>query len=357
MKKLFIPGPVHVDQSVLQELARYPIGHRTETFRDLYAEIQSGLKEVLMTSGHVVLSTSSATGLMEASVRNLTRKRVANFICGAFSKRMADITRACGLPQDDFNVEWGRATKPEHVAQALETGEYDVVTVVHNETSTGVMNPLLEIAKVVREYPDVLLVVDAVSSMMGAPIHVDDWGLDVVLASVQKAWALPPGFAIATLSEAAVERAKEVPQSQRGFYFDFERMVTAGAKKQTPITPSIPHMYALRRQLERIRVEGLEARWERHRKMAQQVRNWGAESFGLFPEPGAESVTLTCFTNNAGIDLVKLVERIQNRGYLISGGYGDLKGKTFRLAHMGDLFPKDIDEVLAIIDEEAEWLA
>ena len=298
MEKLFIPGPTHVDQLILDSLSHYPMGHRTQRFRDLFSQVQSGLKGVLFTNATVLLSTSSATGLMEASVRNLCKKRVANFTCGAFSERMASITDICGLPQDVFQTEWRRATRPEEVRSALSTGKYDVATIVHCETSTGVMNPLQEIAEVVKEFPDVLLVVDAVSSMMGVPIHVDDWELDVVLASVQKAWALPPGFAVAAVSDKALERSSEIQGSQKGFYFDFVRMAKSGEKNQTPVTPSIPHLYALSRQLERIGAEGLENRWERHRSMAQTVRSWGAESFGLFAEPGAESDTLTCFSNN-----------------------------------------------------------
>ena len=357
MEKLFIPGPTHVDQAVLTEMGRYPIGHRTQAFRDLYSEIQTGLKELLATTGTIILSTSSGTGLMEAAVKNLTHKRVANFVCGAFSRRMSEITAACGLEHDVYNVEWGKATRPEHVAEALDNADYDVVTIVHNETSTGVMNPLQEIAEVVKSKPDTLLVVDAVSSMMGAPIKVDEWGIDMIMASVQKAWALPPGFAVASVSDAALERAAQTPQAQKGFYFDLTRMARSGEKNQTPITPSIPHMFALKRQLERIRLEGLDARLERHVKMAKHVRAWGAETFGLFAEPGSESLTLTCFTNQAGIDLVELVDRVRNRGFLISGGYGDLKGQTFRIAHMGDLNMRDIEEILAVVEEEAELLS
>ena len=354
--KLFIPGPTHVDQEVLDAMAAYPIGHRTADYRELQEEVVSGLRSCLYTEQSVLVSTSSATGLMEAGVRNLSQKRVANFVCGAFSKRQAEITGMVGLDQDIFEVAWGKATTAQQVDDALSQGDYDLVTVVFNETSTGVMNPLKEIAEVVNRYPDVLLMVDAVSGMVGSPIHIDEWGVDMALASVQKAWALPPGFAITTLSDRALARSQSIPQAQKGFYFDLARLHKAGLKHQTPITPSIPHLYALRKQLERIQSEGLEKRFQRHREMAERVRAWGKERFGLFAEAGYESDTLTCFANKAGIDLIALAARMKERNYLISGGYGDLKGKTFRLAHMGDLNMADIDDVLNVLDGVIEEL-
>ncbi len=349
--KLFIPGPTHVDQAILDAMAQYPIGHRTADYRELQSKVVTGIKKLLYTEQSVLISTSSATGLMEAGVRNLSKQRVANFICGAFSQRQADITRICGLDQDDFQVEWGQATTAEQVETALSTGDYDLITVVFNETSTGVMNPLGEIGEVVKKYPNVLLMVDAVSGMLGAPIKVDEWGIDMVLASVQKAWALPPGFAVMSLSDRALERSRSIPEAQKGFYFDFVRMHKAGEKSQTTVTPSIAHLYALAVQLDRINAEGLDNRFARHHAMAVKVREWGQKQFGLFASPGFESDTLTCFRNEADIDLIALVEKMKNRDYLISGGYGDLKGKTFRLAHMGDLQIADINDVLSVLDE------
>ncbi len=354
--KLFIPGPTHVDQEILDAMAQYPIGHRTVDYRDLQSKVVSGIKELLYTKQSVLVSTSSATGLMEAGVRNLSQKRVANFVCGAFSKRQAEITGICGLDQDVFHVDWGQATTAEQVEAALSEKSYDLVTVVFNETSTGVMNPLAEIGEVVKKYPDTLLMVDAVSGMAGAPIKIDDWGIDMALASVQKAWGLPPGFSITSLSDRALERSRSIPESQKGFYFDFVRMHKAGEKSQTTITPSIPHLYALSAQLDRIKAEGLENRFARHQAMAEKVRAWGSEKFGLFAQSGYESNTLTCFNNDLGIDLIALAAKMQERNYLISGGYGDLKGKTFRLAHMGNLQMDDIEDVLHVLDEVIEAL-
>jgi len=354
--KLFIPGPTHVDQEILDAMAQYPIGHRTPDYRELQSDVVAGVKELLFTEQHVLISTSSATGLMDAGVRNLSKKRVANFVCGAFSKRQAEITRICGLDQDIFEVAWGKATTAEQVDDALSRGDYDLVTVVFNETSTGVMNPLAEIAEVVNKYPDVLLMVDAVSGMMGSPMKIDEWGVDMALASVQKAWALPPGFAVTSLSERALERSRSIPEAQKGFYFDFARMHKSGEKSQTPITPGIPHLFGLQKQISRIRAEGIENRFNRHIQMADRVRAWGADRFGLFAEPGYESDTLTCFANKSDLDLIALAEGMKERNYLISGGYGDLKGKTFRLAHMGDVQMTDMEDVLSVLDEVIEEL-
>ena len=354
--KLFIPGPTHVEQDVLDALAQYPIGHRTSDYRELQSKVVSGIKECLYTNQSVLVSTSSATGLMEAGVRNLSKRKVANFVCGAFSKKQAAITKACGLNQNVFEVEWGQAITADFVDGVLARGNYDLVTVVFNETSTGVMNPLEEIGAVVKKYPDVLLMVDAVSGMMGAPIKVDEGGVDMALASVQKAWALPPGFAVTSLSDRALERSRSIPDSQKGFYFDFVRMHKAGEKSETPVTPSIPHLYGLSKQLDRIKAEGLENRFARHKEMANRVREWGKDRFGLFAQSGYESDTLTCFGNKAGIDLIALASEMKSKNYLISGGYGDLKGKTFRLAHMGDLQMEDINDVLAVLDEVIESL-
>jgi len=354
--KLFIPGPTHVHQEVLEAMAQYPLGHRTADYRELQAKVVAGVKECLYTEQSVLVSTSSATGLMEAGVRNLSRKRVANFVCGAFSQKQAGITKTCGLAQDTYEVEWGQAITPEFVDAALQKGDYDLVTLVFNETSTGVMNPLRAIAQVVARYPDTLLMVDAVSGMMGLPLKVDEWGIDMALASVQKAWALPPGFAVTSLSDRALERSRSIPESQKGFYFDLVRMHKAGEKSETPVTPSIPHLYGLAKQLDRIRAEGLEQRFARHTAMADRVRAWGQDRFGLFAQDGYASDTLTCFGNDLGIDLVELATRMRARGYLISGGYGDLKGKTFRLAHMGDLQMDDMNDVLNVLDEVIDTL-
>ncbi|MCX7886820.1 MAG: alanine--glyoxylate aminotransferase family protein [Verrucomicrobiae bacterium] len=349
--KLHIPGPIEVSPDTYQAMCRPMIGHRGSTFQELYAQIQPKLQQVLYTKNPVFLATSSAWGVMEAAVKNLVAKKVLNCCCGAFSDKWHDVSLRAGKQAEALKVEWGHPILPELVDAKLKTGEFDAITVVHNETSTGLMNPLADIAAVLRNYPDVIFIVDTVSSMAGVKIEMDALGLDVMLASVQKAWALPPGFAIFAVSEKALKKAATVPD--RGYYFDFLEFKANHDKNMTPSTPSIPHIYGLQHQLEKFFAEGLENRFARHLKMAQMVRDWARRNgFELFPKPGYESVTLTCVRNNRNIDVAKFQKVVREKHkILIDAGYGPLKGKTFRIAHMGDETPETIQELLFALDD------
>ncbi|MCH8927533.1 MAG: alanine--glyoxylate aminotransferase family protein [Candidatus Marinimicrobia bacterium] len=347
--KFFLPGPVYVRDEIKEAMTGPTIGHRSKEASDLYKTITSGIAKILNTDGRIYLSSSTATGLMEAAVRNVIRKRSLNLICGAFGKLWYDICISCGKEADAVEVEWGEAIKPELVAEALSTGKYDTVCLTHNETSTGVLNPLEEIAEVVKKFDDVALLVDAVSSMAGTEIRVDDWGLDVCLASVQKAWALPPGFAVAAVSDRALERSKNA--ENKGHYFDFEVFEKYHQRSQTLSTPSIPHMYALSKQIDDIFEEGLENRYNRHRKMADLVTEWAKANFDLFGEENYLSPTVTCIRNNEKKDIAWLIESMREKGYTMANGYGKLKGETFRIAHMGDVMPEDVERLLNTLDE------
>ena len=347
-KRLFIPGPVEVEPEILQAMGTPMIGHRSSEFKELYAEVQPKLQKLLYTENPVFLSTSSATGIMEGSIRNLVGKRCLSLVCGAFSERWHGIAGECGKEADAIEVEWGKAIKPEQVDDALATGKYDTVALVHNETSTGVMNPLEAIAGVVKKYPDVMLLVDTVSSMTGVKIEVDRLGLDVCLAGTQKAFALPPGLCVFTVSRRALERSATM--KGKGFYFDFQAFLKYHEKQNTPCTPSISHIFALNVQLDRMFKEGLESRFARHQKMAAYCRNWARERFALFPEAGYESVTLTTVANTRNIDVAALNKALASKDATIGNGYGDLKDKTFRIAHMGDCTLDQLKELLANID-------
>lgn len=348
-KKLFIPGPVEVRPEILKEMSRPMIGHRSKEFKQLYSEVVPKLQKLLYTKNKVFLGTHSATGWMEAAVRNCVEKKCLNLVCGAFSKRWHQITTANGKPADKVEVEMGLAIKPEMVREKLSSGEYDCVTLAHNETSTGVMNPLQEIAGVVKEFPDVVFCVDAVSSMAGVKIEPDKLGIDVCLASVQKAFGLPPGFAIVAVSEKALEKSAKM--ENKGYYFDFKEFEKYDGKQNTPTTPTIPHIYALNKQLDDIFKEGLENRFAKHLGMASYTREWAKKNFALFPEPGYESITLTAIKNTKGISVANLNEELGKRGFMISNGYGSLKEKTFRIAHMADFTLKDVKELLENIDD------
>jgi aspartate aminotransferase-like enzyme len=349
-KKLFIPGPVEVAPEILEAMATPMIGHRMKEYAELHGRIKANLKKLLFTQDRVFLSTSSAFGVMEGAVRNLVGKRCANFCNGAFSDKWHDVTRRCGKEADAFKSEWGKPITAKMVDEALSTGKYDALTLIHNETSTGVMSPLAEICDVLRRYPDVVSIVDTVSSMSALKIPVDELGIDCCLFGVQKAFALPPGLAVFTASEKALARAATV--EGRGYYFDFLEFAANDDKDNTPSTPCISQIYALDRQLLRFFAEGLENRWARHRSMAEYMREWVVGmGYGLFPEERFCSMTLTCAVNSRGTDLAALKKMLGELGYAFDDGYGKIKGKTFRIAHMGDMQLQDLKELTKIIED------
>ncbi|MDZ7374035.1 MAG: alanine--glyoxylate aminotransferase family protein [candidate division KSB1 bacterium] len=347
--KLFIPGPTEVRSDVLQAMAQPPIGHRTEEARELILEVSDLLRQLLQTKQVVLLSTSSATGLMEGAIRNLVARRVLCTSCGAFGKRWYEIALANGKEAELLAFPEGKPVDPDAVRKRLANGGYEAVTLVHNETSTGVLNPLEEIAEVVRQHPGVLLLVDAVTSMGAVPIAFDRLGLDLCLASVQKALALPPGFAVCAISERALNRAASV--KDRGYYFDFVEMARRAAEGQTPITPSLPHLFGLRVQLRRILDEGMEERYRRHLRMARLVQDWARNRLALFADPTALSPTVTAVDSRGRLAPRELIDHARRHGFLIASGYGSLKEHTFRIAHMGELTEDDIRELLACLDD------
>jgi len=350
-KKLFIPGPVEVAPDVLEKMATPMIGHRTKEASNLQRRISEKMRLVFGTENEILLSTTSGSGLMEAAVRSCTRKKAAVFSVGAFGNRWFEMAEANNVPADKFTVEMGMATTAEQVDEVLKTGEYDLITVTHNETSTAVMNPLDEIAEVMKKYPEVIFCLDTVSSAAGSKLEVDKWGVDICITSTQKALALPPGLAICSVSEKALNAAKEVPF--RGLYLDLLNLHKYIEKKdhQYPSTPSLAHMFALDYQLDKILEEGLDVRFARHIEMAKYVREWANKHFELFPEEKYASNTLTNIKNTKGISVADLNKRLGLRGYMISNGYGNLKEKTFRIAHMGETTLPQIKALLLEIED------
>ena len=352
--RLFIPGPVKVDDDVLQQLARPTLGHRGKEYAQLQGETVEMLKKVLFTDQHVFLSTSSGSGLWEASIRNCVApdETVLATCCGAFSDKWADVVEMCGRNVDPMKVDWGQATTPEMIDAKLATGKYAAVTLVYNETSTGLTNPVYEVSKMMKaKYPDVLVFVDAVSGMVGLPLHFDELGWDVAFASVQKAFAMPPGFTVAAVSNRAVEKSKSVPG--RGYYFNFELWAKSAAKNQTLVTPSTQHIMALNYQCQKLVKEGMENVWARHKEMADFVRAWAREKFDVFCEEKYASNTLTTVKNTRGVNVAEVIAAVQQKHNTIFGnGYGKLKDQTFRIAHMGDITLADLKELLGWIDEE-----
>lgn len=350
--KLFIPGPTEVRPQILDAQTRWMIGHRMPESAELFGSIQEKLRQVFATEHRVYVNASSGTGLQEAAIRNCSKKRVLNCVNGAFADRWREVTEGNGKANDVLSFEWGQPVKPGAVAERLQEGDFDAVTVVHNETSTGVTSPVEEIAAAVRSVPggdEVMILVDSVSGLSGAPLAFDAWDLDVALTSSQKAFALPAGLAFAAVSDRALERAAQI--EHRGYYFDFLLLEKYLKRNQTPATPAISLMYALDQQLDDMLAEGMENRYARHRAMRDRTISWAEEhDFTLFAAKGYESPTVTCLNNDRGIDIGALNQYLRSQGMIISNGYGPLKGKNFRIAHMGDTQMEDLEELLSAIE-------
>jgi len=348
--KLHIPGPVHVSEGAYKALSTPVMGHRSPDFVDLYNQCQPLLQTLFQTQDPVFLSTSSAWGVMEGAVRNLTRKKTLCCTCGAFSDKWVDVVKRCGKEGDALSVEWGQHIDPVELDNRLSTGEYDLVTLVHNETSCGMMNPLREIMQVLAKYPEVLSVVDTVSSFSVVPIPKDELGIDVLLTGSQKALALPPGLALFSVSARAFQRAKQV--EGRGYYFDFIEFLKNHEKGMTPSTPVIPLIHGLLYTLEHIMEEGVDHRFQRHESLNKQVHQWiEAKGFELLPQKQFASKSLSCVKNNLDMDVAGFVKTLREEKKLsIDGGYGKIKGKTFRISNMGNENADTIDFLLSQMD-------
>ncbi|HEX6809243.1 MAG TPA: alanine--glyoxylate aminotransferase family protein [Gemmatimonadaceae bacterium] len=353
--RFFLPGPTEVRSEVLEAQLRPMMGHRGTPMEQLIAGMQPALRDVFRTARPVYLASSSATGLMEAAVRNGARRRVLSLVNGAFSERFYQIARACGFETDALRVPLGEAHAPERVADALRGQSYDAVTVVHSETSTGVLNPIADLARVVHDAGDVVLLVDSVTGVAGAPVESDAWALDFVLTGSQKALALPPGLALGVAQEGMLARAREA--RNRGVYFDLVEFDKYLAKNQTPNTPALSLLYALQVQLQQIAAEGIEARWARHAAMAERCWQWAGEMtqrgtpLGVLAPPGCRSPTVTCLTLPPGRTGPAVTAALAARGWTIGAGYGELKDATIRIGHMGDHTVAELDALLAQLAE------
>lgn len=354
--RFFLPGPTEVHPDVLQAQARPMIGHRGPAIEELMGRIQDGLGMLFRTERHVLVSTSSATGLMEAAVRNGVRERVLSLVNGAFSGRFANIAESCGKQVDRLEVPWGEVHDPDRVREKLSSGDYDAVTLVHSETSTGALNRVPEIAEVVREFDDVLVLVDSVSGLGGADVRTDQWGLDFVLTGTQKAVAVPPGLAFAAPSPRLLDRSAEL--TDRGTYFDLQKFQAKIEKNQTPNTPAVSLLYALDVQLQRIRAEGLDERQERHRVMARRCWEWvdglrddeGLDVRIFVEDPDHRSPTVTCILLPEGLSGKAVVGSMKERGYVLGTGYGKMKEAAIRIGHMGEQTVESLNSLLTELE-------
>ena len=351
MSRMFVPGPVDVDDDVLQAQAQPMIPHRSKEFEEIFRRTSEKAQELFFTRYRVFLSASSGTGLQEAAIRNFVNSKVLSCVNGAFADRWYDVAVSNGKNAEKLAFEWDQPVDPDRVAAAVKAGGFEALTIVHNETSTGMQNPVKEVAEAVHTVaPDTLILVDAVSSLSGAKIEMDAWGLDMVLTSSQKAIALPPGLALAAVSDRALEKAKSV--ENRGWYFDLLRLEKHRLKDSSPATPAMSLIFALDYQLDRILAEGLEKRFARHSAMAKRVQEWAdAHDLSMYAPEGYRSQTVTTIKNERNIDLSDLNTFLKQRGMRIANGYGPLKNITFRIAHMGEIQMSDVDTLLEAMEE------
>jgi len=350
--KLFTPGPVYVPERILKELAKPNDTHRSKPYSEMHQLAVEGLKKLLYTKNDCLIFTSSATGIMEACMRNLIEQDEKALVLsiGAFGNRWYSVGLANGKNVIKEEVEWGKAITPEFASEALSKEKYSVVCLQSNETSTGVYNPIDNIIPIIKD-SGALVCVDATSSMAGIKVEVDKLGIDVCLSSVQKCFALPPGLAVCSISEAAIQKAAEV--KNRGIYLDFITLIKKNKLHQTPSTPPIPQIRSLVAQLDYIlNKEGLESRFQRHKQLGMRTRMWARDAnLEMFPEKGYESDTVSTIKNTFNIDYSEMVNLMLSKGYRIVNGYGDLMGKTFRIGHMGEITLKDLEEMLEVLTD------
>ena len=344
---LFTAGPVEVRRDVLKAMTKPMITHRSSDYKKLHHSVVERLKELLGTENDIFLIPASSTGAMEAGVRSAVSRNILHLTCGSFAERWVEISRSNGKTATVVSTEWGKAIVPELIGSAADGVE--AVAVTHNESSTGVMNPLESIAAHLRKTPDVLLMVDAVTSAFGNIIDMKSVKPDLLLFGTQKALALPPGMAIAVVSERLLERAKGV--EDRGRYLDLVEIKEFADRDLVPTTPPISLLYALDYQLDRIKEEGMQKRADRHFRMAEMARKWASDHMSLFSQEGFHSNTITCVNNTSGMDFKQIDDGLAKRGYQIAEGYGKLKSKTFRIGHMGDLTTEEMGGLLDSLTE------
>ena len=353
-KTLYLPGPTEVREDVIDAMAQPMFGHRMDRMTDLYTTIVEDTQEFLDTDQEVIILTASGTEFWEATTLNLVEDRMLVPTSGAFSERQANVAERLGKDVDRIEYEWGEAVKPVDIRDALEAGEYDAVGMVMNETSTGVRNPVEEIGDLLGDYPDTYFVVDAISCLGGDYIDIEGHNIDAIFTSTQKAFAMPPGLAVCTVSDAAYER--ELETDSASWYGGFQRCLDYYDRKgQTHSTPAIPLMLAYRTQMKHLLEEGHRERDRRHRDMAEYTREWAQEHFDLYPETGYASQTVTCVENTRDIDVEATVEAVSEEYDMVfSSGYGSLSEESFRIGHMGEHTVESIRALTDAIEDVAD---
>jgi aspartate aminotransferase-like enzyme len=352
---LRIPGPTSLPPTVREAGGRQMINHRGPEFRELLERLQAGMKPYFGTTGDIAILSCAGTGGLEAAVVNTLSPgdRVLAVSIGAFGDRFAKIAEAYGANVDRVAAEWGWAAAPDEVRERLGAGDYQAVLLTHNETSTGVMNPIPELAAAIRKVaPEALILVDAVSSLGAVPFDMDGWGIDVVATASQKAWMSAPGLAMV----AASDRAREAMKTARmpRFYLDLGKHFETMATGETPWTPAVAVAFQVDEGVRLMQAEGQEAVFARHVACAAATQA-GIESLGfqLLAEPTHRSRTVTAAWLPDGVEWKDFNARIKQRGVILAGGQGKLAGKVFRVGHLGQVTVTDILDALLAIEDSA----
>ena len=350
-KRLFTPGPTPVPEDILLEMSGPIIHHRTAEFRRITEEVQDNLKELFQTKNPVLTLASSGTGAMEAAVNNILSVGEKALVVkgGKFGERFAEICNAYGVDVIPLDVEWGKTVKPELIEGILNR-EKNIKAVFTTlcETSTGVLSDMERIGKIVDRFPDTLLVVDAVSSLGAVPCPTDVWNLDVVISGSQKALMLPPGLSFISVSEKSWRKIENTNSPR--YYFDLKKYRKSLEKFDFPFTPAVSLIVGLRKSLAMLKKEGLENVIERHKTLASATRA-GIKALGLelFAEKPADS--LTAVKVPEGIDGQELIKRLKEKyGVNFAGGQAQLKGKIFRIAHLGYFDKLDVITAISALE-------
>ena len=353
--RFFVPGPTEVRAEILAAMTGPMIPHRSKAFESLFGTLQVGLREVFGTSRTVIVSTSSATGMMEGALRCAPPGAVLALVNGAFSTRFGDISAACGRETQLIHAPLGAVVPLEQIEAALAARPFAAVLVVHSETSTGARSDIRAVTDLARRY-GALCLVDSVSGIGGIPLTFDEWDLDFVLTGSQKALALPPGLAFAVASERYLQHAATNPS--RGRYLDIAELQGFAERNQTPATPALSLMYALEAQLETIRAEGMTARWARHAAMAAVMAEWVAgakarcgHALGILAGEHCRSETVTAVLLPEYLKGPEVVAAVATKGYTLGEGYGSSRARTVRVGHMGDHTPEGLSNFLAVVDQ------
>jgi aspartate aminotransferase-like enzyme len=348
--KLFTVGPVACYPEALEEMKRQMFSHRSDEYKKLHMATVERLQRFLETENQVFLFPCSGSGVMEASVRNCVEKRMLCCINGAFGNRYAAVGESNGKEVERLEVDFGKPITPELLDEKLSScPDVEAVSITHNETSVGLLNPLPKLAEVVKKHGK-LLFVDAVSSMGGVEIKVDEWGIDVCFTSSQKCFGVPPGLAVGSVGEEALKKSEQM--KDKGWYLDFKLFEKYQQKAGTHMTPSIPQISALNQVLELIEKEGKKKHFQSYLERSKRVKE-GIEKLGLslFPEKGYESPTVLCVNAPENLSGLEIYQKMRGKGFELAKGYGVLKDTTFRIGNMGYILLEDIDSMLKALEE------